>query len=102
MEASSIRVSTFSETQSSPPPRPRPRWTTSVEVIVRDDDGVERWSIDGVVCWAGIIIDDNLNARISVDGRISQIHDVRLEEFIAALDETEELIFATDWQGNPP
>jgi hypothetical protein len=71
-------------------------------VIVRDDDGVVRWSIDGVVCWAGIIIDDNLNARISVDGRISQIHDVRLEEFIAALDETEELIFATDWQGNPP
>jgi hypothetical protein len=70
-------------------------------VIVRDDDGVVRWSIDGVVCWAGII-DDNLNARISVDGRISEIHDVRLEEFIAALDETEELIFATDWQGNPP
>jgi hypothetical protein len=71
--------------------------------IVRDDDGVERWSIDGIVCWAGIILDDNLNARISVDGRISEIHDVSLEEFIAALDETEELIFATDyWQGNPP
>jgi hypothetical protein len=70
--------------------------------IVRDDDGVERWSIDGVVCWAGIILDDNLNARISVDGRITEIHDVSLEEFIAALDETEGLIFATDWQGTPP
>jgi hypothetical protein len=59
--------------------------------IVQDDDGVERWFIDGVVCWAGII-DDNLNARISVDGRISEIHDVSLEEFIAALDEAERLI----------
>jgi mannose/fructose-specific phosphotransferase system component IIA len=38
-----------------------------------------------------------------MDGRISEIHDVNLEEFIAALDETEGLIFAVDyWQGTPP
>jgi hypothetical protein len=70
--------------------------------IVRDDHEVERWSVDGVVCWAGIMLDHNLNARISVGGRISEIHDVSLEEFIAALDETEALIFATDWHGTPP
>jgi hypothetical protein len=39
-----------------------------------------------------------------MDGRISEIHhDVSLEEFIAALDETEGLIFAADyWQRTPP
>ena len=55
--------------------------------LVRDDDGVERWSIDGVICWAGIIIDNHLNARISVNGWISEIHDISLEEFVTALDE---------------
>ena len=60
--------------------------------LVRDDDGVERWSPDGVICWAGIIIDNHLNARISVNGWISEIHDVSLEEFVTALDEAEGLI----------
>jgi hypothetical protein len=60
--------------------------------LVRDDDGVETSSPDGVVCWVGIIIDNHLNARISVNGRVSEIHDVSLEEFVAALDETERLI----------
>ena len=67
----------------------------SPHALVRDDDGVEKWSIDGVVCWAGIIIDNHLNARISVNERISEIHDVSLEEFIAALDEASEFISAT-------
>jgi hypothetical protein len=60
--------------------------------LVRDDDGVERWAPDGIICWAGIIIDNHLNARIGVNGRISESHDVSLEEFVAALDEAEGLI----------
>jgi hypothetical protein len=64
--------------------------------LVRDDDGVQTESPDGVVCWVGIIIDNHLNARISVDGRISEIHDVSLKEFLAALDETERLISANN------
>jgi hypothetical protein len=60
--------------------------------LVRDDDGAQTESPDGVVCWVGIIIDNHLNARISVDGEISEIHDVSFEEFLAALDETERLI----------
>ena len=66
----------------------------SPHALVRDDDGVQTESPDGVVCWVGIIIENHLNARISVDGRISEIHDVSLEEFLAALDETERLISA--------
>jgi len=70
--------------------------------LVRDDDGVDTWSPDGVVCWVGIIIDDHLNARISVNGKISEIHDVSLEEFVAALDETERLISTNAGKENPP
>jgi hypothetical protein len=62
--------------------------------LVRDDDGLRTDSPDGVVSWVGIIIDNHLNARICVDGKISEIHDVSLEEFLAALDETERLISA--------
>ena len=69
--------------------------------LVRDDDGLERWSMDGVICWAGIIIDNHLNARISVDGRISEIHDVSFDEFLAALDEAHGLI-SKRGQGTPP
>jgi hypothetical protein len=70
--------------------------------LVRDDDGVDTWSPDSVVCWVGIIIDDHLNARISVNGKISEIHDVSLEEFVAALDETERLISTNAGKENPP
>ena len=70
--------------------------------LVRDDDGVDTWSPDGVVCWVGIIIDDHLNARISVNGKISEIHDVSLEEFVAALDETERLISTNAGKENLP
>ena len=70
--------------------------------LVRDDDGVETSSPDGVVCWVGIIIDNHLNARISVNGRVSEIHDVSLEEFVAALDETERLISVNAGKENLP
>ena len=54
--------------------------------LIRDDDGIEIASPEGVVCWVGIIIDDHLKARISVDGRVSEIHEVSLEEVLAVLD----------------
>ncbi len=44
------------------------------------------------------MIDDHLNARIGVDGRVSEIHDVSLDEFLAALDEAEG-IRSTDGDG---
>jgi hypothetical protein len=73
------------------------------QAVVRDDDGVETYSQDGVVCWVGIIVDDHLHARISVNGRISRIHDVSLQEVIAALEEAEGLISSSEeGQGPPP
>ena len=55
--------------------------------FVRDDDGAETGAPEGVLMWVGIAIDDHLNARISVDGEISELHDVSFEELLAALDE---------------
>lgn len=72
------------------------------QALVRDDDGVETYSQDGVVCWVGIIIDNHLHARISVNGRISRIHDVSLQEVIAALEEAEGLISSSEEGQGPP
>lgn len=65
---------------------------TGSHVLVRDDDGVETGAPAGVLCWVGIIIDNHLNARISVNGRISSVRDINLDELFAALDETETLV----------
>jgi hypothetical protein len=54
--------------------------------LIRDDDGIEVASPDGVVCWVGII-DGDLKARVSIDGKVSGIHEVSLYELLAVLDE---------------
>ena len=61
--------------------------------LVRDDDGIEVGSPDGVVCWVGIIIDDHLKARISMDGEVSEVHEVSLYDVLAALDEAAKFVF---------
>jgi hypothetical protein len=73
--------------------------TLAPHALVRDDDGIQTQSPNGVVCWVGIIIENHLNARISMNGQISEIHDVCFEEFLAALDETERLISANNNKG---
>jgi hypothetical protein len=72
-------------------------------VVVRDDDGVETYSPDGVVCWVGIIVDNQLHVRISLNGGLSEIRDVSLEEVIAVLEAAAELISSSnDGRGTPP
>jgi hypothetical protein len=60
--------------------------------LIRDDDGIDVGSPDGVVCWVGIIIDNHLKARINLDGRVSEIHEVSLDEMLAALDEAAKFV----------
>ena len=66
----------------------------SPHVLIRDDDGIEVGSPEGVVCWVGVIIDDHLKARISLDGKVSEVHEVSLYELLAALDEATRLVSA--------
>lgn len=56
------------------------------QALIRDDDGIEVASPDGVVCWVGIMIDDHLKARISFEREVSKVHEVSLDELLAALD----------------
>jgi hypothetical protein len=44
------------------------------------------------VCWVGIIIDDHLKARLSLDGNVSEIHEVSLDELLVALDEAAKFV----------
>ena len=60
--------------------------------VVRNHDGEELGIPEGVVCWVGVMINDSMNARISVGGRVTDAHDVCVEELIAALDEAEALV----------
>lgn len=60
--------------------------------LVHNDDGEELGVPEGVVCWVGVTITDSMNARISVGGRVTDAHDVTVEELIAALDEAEALV----------
>lgn len=55
--------------------------------FVRDDDGVTTEAPDGVVLWVGIVIDDHLNARIAMDGEVSELRDIGLDELQAALED---------------
>jgi hypothetical protein len=63
--------------------------------LVRDDDGIEVGSPDGVVCWMGITTDNRLHARIGADGRVSEVRGVNLDELLAALDEAARFVSET-------
>ncbi len=60
--------------------------------LVHNDDGEDLGVPEGVVCWVGVIITDSMNARISVGGRVTEAHDVSMEELLAAIDEAEALV----------
>ena len=64
--------------------------------LIRDDDGTEVRAPDSVVCWVGIMTEDNVKARISIDGKVSEIHEVSLYELLDALDEAAKFISDND------
>ena len=61
--------------------------------LIRDDDGTEIVSSEGVVCWVDLIEDERLKARISVNGEVSEVHEASLEEVLSALDGVAEFVF---------
>jgi hypothetical protein len=46
----------------------------------------------GVLCRVEIMCSDGLNARISLDGRVAEAKDVRMEDLLALVDRTEQMI----------
>lgn len=58
------------------------------------NDGADTDAPDGVLLWIGIMIDDHLNARIAVNGKISELRDISFTDLLAALDEVTEILSA--------
>ena len=44
-----------------------------------------------VLSWVEIAFEDGLDALINVDGRTSRVHDVSMDDLLAAVDETERM-----------
>ena len=45
-----------------------------------------------VLSWVEIAFEDGLDAAISLDGRTSLVHDVSMDDLLAAVDETERMV----------
>ena len=45
------------------------------------------------MCWVEIIIDDHLKARINVDGGVSEVHEVSMDEVLVALEEAAKSVY---------
>ena len=62
-------------------------------LLVRsDDDGLDPRGLEDVLCWIEIIYSDHMDANISVDGQVSRVHDVSMDDLLAVIDETTELV----------
>jgi hypothetical protein len=80
---------------------------SEVRIVAPEDlDGeVERFQPHLVVCnevtplveanvlsWIQILLEDGLNAIVSLDGKTSEVHDISEDDVFAAVDETEKMI----------
>ena len=62
-------------------------------LLVRNDtDGLDQRSLESVLCWIKIIYSDDMDANISVNGRVSKVRDISMEDLLAVIDETTELV----------
>lgn len=66
----------------------------SPHVVVRNDDVENVGAMESVVCWMGMRIGDSVDARISMGGRVAQLHDATMEDVLETLDEAAELLRA--------
>jgi hypothetical protein len=66
-------------------------------LIVRtDDDGLGPEALAGVPSCVEVLYTDHMATRIALDGRTDEIPDARLEDLLAAIDETGGLVVPAD------
>lgn len=57
-------------------------------LLVRNvTDGLDGALLAEVRCWVEVIYSDSMDARISVDGRVSEANNASLEDLLAVVDE---------------
>jgi hypothetical protein len=61
-------------------------------LVRNDNDELDPRSLEDVICWIEIIYNDHMDANISVDGRVSRVGDISMDDLFAVIDETTELI----------
>lgn len=49
-------------------------------------------SMAGVVCWVEVFYSDTMDAKVHIDGRVSWVSDMNMDDLLAVLDETEKLV----------
>ena len=64
-------------------------------LVRNDNDELDPRSLEDVICWIEIIYSDHMDANISVDGRVSRVRDISMDDLVAVVDETTELISDT-------
>ncbi len=62
-------------------------------LLVRNDtDGADMGLHSDTLCWIEILYSDGMDARISLDGKVWEISDINMEDLLALVDRTENLI----------
>ena|ERR671917_1622673 len=62
-------------------------------LLVRNDtDGLDPGVLEDVPCWVEVLYSNNMDAKISVDGRVEEAEDISTEELLRVADETADLI----------
>jgi hypothetical protein len=58
-------------------------------LLRNDNDGVPPEALESVVCRIEILLSDGMDARVVVDGQVTRIDDMSLDELFGVVDEVE-------------
>lgn len=61
-------------------------------IVCSDDDGVEAYSTEGVLCRIEILFTDSMGARVRLDGEVWEIEDMSTKDLFSILDRIQEMI----------
>lgn len=56
-------------------------------LVHNDTDGLDQRILDGVPFWVEMCYSDNMDAKISVDGRVEEAQDISTERLLGVADE---------------
>ncbi len=56
-------------------------------LVHHDTDGLDEEVLESVLCWVEMCYSDNMDAKVSVDGRVKEVSDISTDELLRAADE---------------
>jgi hypothetical protein len=61
-------------------------------LVHSDNDGLDQRLLSGLPCWVEVLYTDSMNAKIAVNGSVSEVSDVSMDDLSRVLNEAEKLI----------